>query len=193
MWLVVGLGNPGEKYARTRHNVGFMVVDALAHRFNVSFQNGFKGEVGKVELAHQPCILLKPQTFMNLSGDSVQAVTHFHKIPNARVIVIQDELDLAFGLVRVKVDGGHGGHNGIRDIVRTNGSDFIRVRVGVGRPQIKGLEADYVLNEYRSDEKTVLNEQIVDACDAVLSILSDGAQKAQMRFNQKQSPLAKKA
>jgi PTH1 family peptidyl-tRNA hydrolase len=190
MWLVVGLGNPGEKYARTRHNVGFMVVDALAQK---QFQNGFKGEVAKAQFQNESVVLLKPQTFMNCSGESVQAASHFHKLTPDQIIVVHDELDLPFGAVRVKVDGGHGGHNGIRDTVRAIGGAFVRVRVGVGRPHIKGLEADFVLNDYRKEEQVVLAEQIVDACDAVIAIISEGAEKAQMRFNQKHSPLAKKA
>lgn len=185
MWLVVGLGNPGEKYARTRHNVGFMVVDALSAAASASFQSNFKGEVAKSELEGHPVLFLKPQTFMNCSGESVQPAAHFHKIPTSNIIVIHDELDLPFGTVRVKIDGGHGGNNGIRDIVRALGPSFVRVRVGVGRPQIKGTEADYVLNEYRAEEKPVLAKQIQVACDAVKCIIVESAQKAQMLFNQK--------
>jgi PTH1 family peptidyl-tRNA hydrolase len=192
MWLVVGLGNPGEKYARTRHNVGFMVVDALVQKLHGNFQSGFKGEVAKGQVDDQPVVFLKPQTFMNLSGESVQPASHFHKIPSDRIIVVHDELDLPFGAVRVKVDGGHGGHNGIRDITRAMGAAFVRVRVGVGRPQFKGSEADYVLNDYRPDEKVALAEQIQLASDAVLCVIRESAEKAQMLFNQKKSPLANK-
>src|SRR5688572_2689039 len=114
MWLVVGLGNPGEKYARTRHNVGFMVVDAVAQKSGLAFQNSFGGEIAKLNSQAESLLLLKPQTFMNRSGESVQAASHFHKIAPDQIIVIHDELDLPFGAVRVKMDGGHGGHNGIR-------------------------------------------------------------------------------
>lgn len=192
MWLVVGLGNPGEKYAHTRHNVGFMVVDAMAQKSGASFQNAFKAEVSKITSKADSLLLLKPQTFMNLSGESVQAASQFHKISRERVIVIHDELDLPFGDVRVKFDGGAGGHNGIRDVIRVIGPAFIRIRIGVGRPSFKGQEADYVLKDYKKNELDILAEQIVVASEAVHSIVNEGLQKAQMFYNQKHSPLAKK-
>lgn len=185
MWLVVGLGNPGEKYAKTRHNVGFMVIDSLAQGAHGSFQTSFNAEVARSTLENESVSLIKPQTFMNRSGDSVQVACHFHKIPPENVIVVHDEIDLPMGAVRVKFDGGHGGHNGIRDIIRVIGPAFVRIRVGIGRPAIKGNEADFVLSPYRADEKQTLAEQIVIASDAVKMVIREGVQKAQMGFNHK--------
>ncbi len=172
MWLIAGLGNPGEQYARTRHNVGFMVVDAL-HRLvhGEAFHKDFHGLATKSLLSGQPCLLLKPQTFMNRSGESIQPAAAFYKIPPERIIVIHDELDLPFGEVRVKRTGGHAGHNGVRDTIRAIGGDFIRIRVGVGRPPVKGAADVYVLANYRSDEQPLLAAQIETACAAVGEIL----------------------
>jgi len=187
MWLIVGLGNTGEEYKKTRHNVGFMVVDYL-HKSESNpnqFTSQFHGLISKITLNHHTTYLLKPQTFMNRSGSSVQAAQTFYKIPIQQIIVIHDDLDLAFGQIKIKKSGGHGGHNGLRDIIRLIGEQFIRIRLGIGKPAIKGVGADYVLSNYRKDEEPVLNKQIAKAGDAIKIILNKGIDAAQMEFNQK--------
>ncbi len=185
MWLIVGLGNPGEEYASTRHNAGFMVVDALQKHGagQTSFENRFHGFCSKALLAKQDVLLLKPQTFMNRSGVSVQAAAAFYKISPEQIIVIHDELDLPLGQLRVKIGGGAGGHNGLKDIIRCLGNNFIRIRIGIGKPVIKGTEADYVLSRYRKEELALLDEQIQSAIKASEAILNKGAEAAQMEFN----------
>lgn len=186
MWLVVGLGNPGEQYANTRHNIGFMVADAFADRNGgAHFQNSFAALVSKLQVGANAVVVLKPQTFMNRSGAAVQSAASFYKIDPKNIIVVHDELDLPFGIVRLKVSGGHGGHNGLRDIARLIGPDFVRVRLGIGRPAFKGAEADYVLGPYGGDEKRALPEQIGRSCDAIEAIIQLGILDAQQTFNQK--------
>ncbi len=143
MWLLVGLGNPGPKYETTRHNFGFLLIDAFKERFSDA----------KV-------ITLKPNTFMNLSGGPVQRAMAFYKIGPEQVLVAHDDIDLALGDVRVKIGGGHGGHNGLRDIIRLIGPDFIRIRLGVGRPKIKGTEADFVLSPFLKDEWPLVEKSL---------------------------------
>ncbi len=148
MRLIVGLGNPGDQYAKTRHNIGFRVLDDLG----LSFQKGFQGLVSK----EGDIVYLKPQTFMNLSGNSVLAAASFHKIKPEDICVIHDELDLPFGEVRFKKGGGHAGHNGLRDIMRVLGPDFARVRIGIGKPEHKTEVASYVLSQFTRDEESQL-------------------------------------
>ena len=140
MWLVVGLGNPGAKYAQTRHNIGFMVVDRLAERAGGKLgTKKFSAQFGRESIAGRSVVLSKPQTFMNNSGDSVQPMAAFFNVPSARVLIIHDELDLSFGLVRIKQSGGHAGHNGLRSISsRWGGGDYPRVRMGSGAPRAAG-------------------------------------------------------
>ena len=133
MWLVVGLGNPGSQYARTRHNIGFMAIDGLAAA-GVNFASKFQGECAKVTLGGEDVLLLKPQTYMNLSGQSVQAAMTFYKIPPAQMIVLHDEVDLSLGKLRIKQGGGANGHNGLKDIDARVGANYWRIRLGVGRP-----------------------------------------------------------
>lgn len=153
MKLIVGLGNPGAKYARNRHNVGFLAVDAIgaAHGFG-PWRAKFQGQVAEGRLGAEKALLLKPETYMNLSGDSVQAAVGFYKLAAADVIVLHDELDLAPGKVRVKAGGGAAGHNGIRSIAAHLGPEFVRVRIGIGHPGDKRVVANYVLNDFAKDE-----------------------------------------
>lgn len=157
--LIAGLGNPGGKYERTRHNVGFMVVDALAEKNNISFKKQGKAEVGEYSFhasgGHVQACLLKPQTFMNLSGDAVVPIQKFYKIPVEKMLIIHDEIELPFGEVRLKKGGGHKGHNGLRDILAKGGSpDFVRLRVGVGRPVEPNRDvAGYVLAPFSKEEQ----------------------------------------
>lgn len=165
--LIVGLGNPGPAYASTRHNIGFMVIDELKRRhkgINVS-KSSFDGELFKIG-NH---FLLKPQTYMNLSGKSILAVKNFYKIDE--VMVIHDDLDLPFGALRFKVGGGHGGHNGLKSTDAAISPDYIRVRMGIGKPEHKSQVADYVLHPFSLDEQSYLEGWITKAADAVELLL----------------------
>jgi PTH1 family peptidyl-tRNA hydrolase len=184
--LVVGLGNPGKKYEKNRHNVGFMAVEHLArtHAF-ADFKEKFggvwtKGEVS-VGTKKYPVALLKPGTFMNLSGDCVQPAAAFLKVEPTSIIVIHDELDLAWKDVRLKSGGGHAGHNGLRSMIERLGvPDFVRVRVGIGRPPpgFKGDVADYVLQNFDSMETAELPDVVDRACNAVEAVVAKGVQGA---------------
>lgn len=155
MRLIVGLGNPGDQYAKTRHNIGFRVLDSL----QLDFHKGFQGLYAK----SGDLIYLKPQTFMNRSGDSVLAALSFHKIKPEDLLVIHDELDLPFGTIKFKKSGGHAGHNGLRDIMRLIGPDFNRIRIGIGKPENKNQVADYVLSPFSSLEESQLPDLIEQA------------------------------
>ena len=147
--LIVGLGNPGSQYQRTRHNIGFWFVDELIERFQSSWSNQprFNGLFAEIRLANQKVFLLKPQTFMNRSGLAVLAVAKYYKIEPEEILVVHDELDLDVGAVKLKVDGGHAGHNGLRDIIsHLSSKSFYRLRLGIGRSQTKQVVADYVLS-----------------------------------------------
>jgi len=178
MLLVVGLGNPGREYASHRHNVGFMAVDELAHKASAdSFREKFSGSYAKGRLGDQEIILLKPMTYMNESGRSVQPAMAFFKVAPRDVLVLHDELDLPFGAVRLKFGGGHAGHNGLRSIMAHAGTgDFGRVRVGVGRPPagFRGDVADYVLSGFDAVERTSLPDVLKLATESVLEVALRG-------------------
>lgn len=152
--LVVGLGNPGIFYLKTRHNIGFEILDKLANVSNFKFQSGFNGFYFKKGKS----IYLKPQTFMNLSGDPVMFAVNFYKINPKNVLVIHDEIDLPFGSIRIKKGGGHAGHNGVRDIGRAIGFEFCRIRIGISRPSEKISIEDYVLSKFSNQEELLLSE-----------------------------------
>ena len=189
MGLVVGLGNPGKEYASHRHNVGFMVVDDLAPRVRAdSTREKFSGELAKGSHAGEDLALLKPLTFMNLSGDSVQPAAAFFKVPPSQVLVVHDELDLPFGEVRLKVGGGHAGHNGLRSIIQRLGSqEFARVRVGIGRPPpgFRGEVADFVLSPFDALERAELADVLKRATEIVLDVLARGVAPAMNTHNKK--------
>src|SRR5919198_2325228 len=154
MKLLVGLGNPGAKYARNRHNVGFMAVDRIADRHGFApWRRRFQGEVAESTLAGERVLLLKPGTYMNESGRAVGEATRFLKIPDSDVVVFYDEIDLAPGKLKVKTGGGNAGHNGLRSLSAHIGNDYIRVRIGVGHPGHKDLVHAYVLNDFAEDER----------------------------------------
>lgn len=179
--LIVGLGNPGSAYAHTRHNIGFMVIDELCRRHSVQnvSKSSFEGELFKMG-SH---FLLKPLTFMNLSGRSILTVKNFYKIDE--VIVIHDDLDLPFGALRFKSGGGHGGHNGLKSTDAAISPEYIRVRMGIGKPEHKSQVADYVLHSFGADEQKKLADWIGKAADAVEMLLqnscSDVAAKCSLK------------
>lgn len=164
--LIVGLGNPGSAYAETRHNIGFMVIDELVRRTSATpiSKASFEGELFKFKEHY----LLKPMTFMNLSGRSVLAVKNFYKIDE--VLVIHDDLDLPFGALRFKRGGGHGGHNGLKSIDAAISKEYIRVRMGISKPQHKGEVANYVLSAFNEAEKEHLDKWIKTAADAIMKL-----------------------
>ncbi len=175
--LIVGLGNPGPNYAHTRHNIGFMVIDALVARQNAhKISTSANAELFKFD-NH---FLLKPLTFMNLSGDAVVQVKSFYKVDD--VVVIHDDLDLPFGTVRFKCGGGHGGHNGLRSIDAKIGKEYIRIRMGIGKPEHKGEVASYVLSGFTTQEKAYLQDRIEHTVEAVLYLLQNGLEDTSSKF-----------
>jgi len=180
-WLVAGLGNPGEQYAGNRHNCGFMVADVLAARVGARFRRDRSRAVVAVgRLAGFPATLAKPQTFMNLSGGPVAALRGFYKIPPERVVIIHDELDLPFGSVRLKLGGGDNGHNGLRSVTAALGTrDYLRVRVGIGRPPGRMDAADFVLRDFSTAERKLLPGVLERGGDAVEILLARGLAAAQ--------------
>lgn len=185
MKLIVGLGNPGAKYAGTRHNAGFSVIDELAERHNIKIDtNKHKALIGKGIIAGEKVILAMPQTFMNLSGESVRAIMDFYKLTEDDLIVVYDDIDLDVGKLRIREKGSAGGHNGMKNIIlHCGGQNFVRVRVGVGKkPEHMDL-ADHVLSRFGKDELPFMRESCSKACDALEVILSDGAVTAMNRYN----------
>lgn len=189
MHLVVGLGNPGPKYQANRHNVGFMVVDELARRCSAeAFRDKFSGLFSRCVMGGNDVVLLKPQTYMNLSGSCVQKAQTFFKVPLSNVVVIHDELDLEFGVVRVKVGGGTAGHNGLKSMLaECGGPDFTRIRVGIGRPRGATTER-HVLSDFSRDECSALSNVLEGASLAATDVVSLGAQPAMNRHNQAPNP-----
>ena len=187
MLLVVGLGNPGQEYERTRHNVGFEVVERLASRgaFAAWRQSGnaatSRGVMGSTDV-----LLVKPLTFMNRSGDAVGSLLRFYKEDVGRLIVVHDDLDFAPGAVRIKMGGGHGGHNGLRSITAHVGAEFVRVRLGIGKPSSRQAGADHVLSTFSKAERLGIDEAIVDAVAAVEIIADKGVLAAMNQFNRRQ-------
>ena len=183
--LVVGLGNPGPRYAGNRHNVGFMVVDLLAARMGARFK-AHRGRVDVVDgrLAGRSVVLAKPKSYMNESGGPIVAISRFFKIPVARLTVIHDDLDLPYGTLRIKRGGGDGGHNGLRSATAALGSnDYLRIRFGIGRPPGRQDPADYVLRDFTAAERKELPYLVDRAADAVEALLADGLDAAQNAFN----------
>jgi PTH1 family peptidyl-tRNA hydrolase len=197
MRLLVGLGNPGARHARNRHNIGFMMVDAIARRHGFApFRNRFKGEVAEGTIAGERRLLLKPQTFMNLSGESVAAAARFFKLMPQEIVVVHDELDLRPGKLRVKRGGGNAGHNGLRSIDALLGPDFWRVRVGIGHPGVKELVLPYVLQNFPTEELDLWVAPLSEAVAETIGLLLSGMPDAFMsevarRFTPPEPPLPK--
>ena len=182
--LIVGLGNPGSRYQGTRHNAGFMVLDRLAETLRIAIdRTKFAGLYGEANWCGERLVLIKPQTFMNLSGRVVADAARFHKIPPADIVVIHDELDLPFGQLRLKEGGGHGGHNGLRSIIAELGSpDFLRMRIGIGRPD-KGSAEKYVLSPFPPEEAGFVRHVADGACEALEMLLREGLPKTMSIFH----------
>jgi len=183
MLLIVGLGNPGTQYEDTRHNIGFKVIDNLVSDFgaNEISKSSFQGELFKAS----NILLLKPTTFMNLSGNSVQAVKNFYKIELEDIIVIHDDIDLPFTALRFKNGGGHGGHNGLRSIDSMIGKEYNRVRMGVGKPEYKSQVADYVLHDFSTEEEKVLNGWIKHTAYAIKELKTKSLDEVKSRYSLK--------
>jgi PTH1 family peptidyl-tRNA hydrolase len=181
MRLVVGLGNPGLRYARNRHNVGFVAIDAIARRHGFAgFRSRFKGELAEGSIGGERRLLLKPQTFMNESGVSVAEAVRFFKILPSEIVVIHDEIDLRPGKLRVKCGGGTAGHKGLRSIDALLGPDFWRVRIGVGHPGVKELVLPYVLQNFPNEEVSLWVAPLIDAVAETIGLLLTGAPDAFM-------------
>lgn len=187
MYLVVGLGNPGEEHENTRHNLGFRVVEEVAQRLalpELKFKRKCNALVGECKVDDHKVIIAEPQTFMNLSGDAVASLSQWYKIPPDHLIVVHDDVDLEPGQIRVKCGGGAGGHHGIESIMARAGTpDFIRVRLGIGMEGLVGDVSGYVLEQIPSSQGPLINEAITLAADAVLSIVAEGLSAAMNKFN----------
>ena len=179
--LIVGLGNPGSEYAKTRHNVGAWFVDALAeqHQLTLRSETKFRGSIAKLTANECACWLLKPSTYMNESGQSVLAFAHFYKIPPDSILVTHDELDFDPGTIRIKESGGHGGHNGLRDIIRHLKTDnFFRLRIGIGHPGAKDRVTPYVLGNPIQTDQEKIAESIKEGLNVVPDLIGGNIQKA---------------
>ncbi|MEU8973116.1 aminoacyl-tRNA hydrolase [Streptomyces monashensis] len=189
-WLIVGLGNPGPEYAMNRHNVGFMVVDLLAERIGGKFKRAGKaqaqvleGRIGPAGPASRRVVLVKPASYMNLSGGPVNALKDFYKVPLANVVAVHDELDIDYGVLRLKLGGGDNGHNGLKSMTKAMGADYHRVRFGIGRPPGRMQVADFVLKDFSSAERKELDYFVDRAADAVECLLAEGLERAQSAYN----------
>ena len=185
-WLVVGLGNPGDKYENTRHNVGFLTIDHIAEEQRVPVQKlKYRALTNTVELGGAKVLLMKPVTYMNLSGEAVHEAAAFYKIPPERVLVISDEVSLAPGKIRVRRSGSAGGHNGLKNIIAHLGTDqFPRIRLGVGqKPHPDYDMADWVLGKFQGEDKKAVEEAVKRAADAAECLIREGVDKAMNRYN----------
>ncbi len=187
--IVAGLGNPGKRYERTRHNVGFRVIDSLAARQRIELrQRKFHGRLWKGKLRREvkevPAVLLKPLTFMNRSGSTLQAAASFYRVPQEDIVVIHDDLDLPFGKLRIRERGGDSGQRGVRSVIDALGSDrFVRLRIGIGRPPVGVAPEDYVLEAFLPEEAASLPGILDRAVDALETVLFEGTVPAMNRFN----------
>ena len=189
--LIVGLGNPGEEYRLTRHNIGFMVVDRFAYKQRIMVnKRKFSVVYGLGSVEGHSVLLAKPMTFMNMSGPAVRNLAHFFKVDTKDLLVIHDDIDLVFGKIKIKRKGGDGGHNGLKSLIEALGNDsFARVRIGIGRPDTKQDVKGYVLNKFDAQQETVLDEVITMAQGAVVTILLKGLTEGMNRFSRKEVEL----
>jgi PTH1 family peptidyl-tRNA hydrolase len=184
-FLIVGLGNPGKTYQRTRHNLGFQVVDRLAEQHDIKVgQKKFKGQFGSGSIGDRRVCLLKPQTWMNLSGGAVAEAVNYHKVPLEQVLIAHDDVDLELGRIQVKFGGGHGGHRGLQSVIESLAADdFARIRVGVNRPDGEGDVSDYVLEPFSKAEQAAAEEAVGRAAEAAAAWLKDGLTTAMNQYN----------
>ena len=182
---IAGLGNPEERHARTLHNAGFWFVDELARRASVQFryEKRFDADVCRIDLSGSEIWLIKPQSYMNLSGGPLRSVLDYYRLAVSDLLVAHDEIDLESGTVRLKQGGGHGGHNGLRDVIKHTGSDFMRLRIGVGHPGHKDLVTDYVLKRASADVERAMLQNIDEAADVMPILVEEGIGKAMTRLH----------
>ncbi len=186
MYLIAGLGNPGREYDMTRHNIGFEVIDYIADKYNIKVKKlKFKALYQKTEIDGNDVLLMKPQTYMNLSGESIRDAADFYKIPPEKIIIISDDINLDEGRIRVRRGGSAGGHNGLKSIIYQLSSDrFVRIRIGVGKKQNENEDlADFVLSRFSKEQIPVLEKAIIKAADAAREIMSNGVESAMNKFN----------
>ena len=185
MYLIVGLGNPEEEYKGTRHNMGFDTINKIKDEYGIEVnKNGFKGLYGKGIIEGEKVILLKPQTYMNLSGESIIEAVKFYKIKQEEFIVIYDDIDIEPGIIKVRKKGGPGTHNGMKSVVQMLATEeFSRVRIGIGQPQDKSNLISYVIGKVPNDEKEILEKGVIKAKEAVIEIIKNGIDSAMNKFN----------
>lgn len=185
MYLIVGLGNPEPDYSKTRHNIGFEVVNKISEKYNIKVKKTkFKALYGTGTINNEKVILVKPQTFMNLSGESVQEFVNFYKIENENILIIYDDIDTIPGKIRIKKSGGPGTHNGMKSVVGClNTEEFMRIRVGIGTPEFKGDLINYVIGHIPENEYNELQKGVNLASNAVEEILENGVDKAMNKYN----------
>lgn len=185
IFIIAGLGNPGKKYENTRHNVGFDTIDYLSDKYSIKVSRiGFKAVYGEGEIEGKKVILLKPQTFMNLSGESIREITEWYKIPAESLIIIYDDIDLEPGKIRVRPKGSSGTHNGMKSVIYQLQSDsFPRVRIGIGRAPEKWDLADYVLSKFSKEDREIIDQSIEKAAEAAIMITNSGLNKAMNSYN----------
>ncbi|MCX8027953.1 MAG: aminoacyl-tRNA hydrolase [Thermodesulfovibrionales bacterium] len=185
MWLVVGLGNPGIKYAQTRHNIGFILVDRLAQSESVAFQHRDRYQIGGCKIDGNDILLLKPLTYMNRSGVAVKEIVSKYSIDKSNIIVCQDDIDLDVGVIKIKKQGSSGGHRGIESIINELSSNqFIRLKIGIGRDVSIPVD-EYVLSRFNKEEIEIIDNSLIDAELAIKEIIINGVDKAMNRFNRK--------
>lgn len=191
MKVIVGLGNPGRRYSKTRHNLGFMVLDKLASIYNIELnKRGFDSIWGEGYIEGEKVILIKPQTFMNLSGKAVEGILKGKKAESSDLLIFCDDMDLEPGKIRIRIRGGSGGHKGLRSIIDNIGTDnFPRIRIGIGRPEDDRDAEDYVLSPFRKPEVPVVEEAILRAAEAAVMIIKDGITAAMNKYNKRNSKL----
>lgn len=187
LYIIAGLGNPGLKYSNTRHNVGFDTIDFLAYKHDIKVTKvKHKALLGEGKIGGKKVMLVKPQTFMNLSGESIREILEWFKVPSSRVIIIYDDIDLSIGKIRLRAKGSSGTHNGMKSIIyQIQTDDFPRIRIGIDKPPANWDLADYVLGRFGTEERKVVNESITNAAEAAAAIVEQGIEKAMNLYNGK--------
>ena len=185
MYLIVGLGNPEEEYSNTRHNMGFDTINKLANEYNIKInKNKFKGLCGNGIIENEKVILLKPQTYMNLSGESIKEAMAFYKIKSENIIVIYDDIDIEPGVIKIRKKGGPGGHNGMKSVIsEIDTQNFPRIRIGIGKPENKGQLIEYVIGKMPQTDKDILEKATILGKEAILEIIKNGVDIAMNKFN----------